>query len=57
MNNFYAVSSLLESIKNGDMVDYETGEGIYWRRVSPLEAQQFKSLNLEWEMTASESDE
>ena len=40
--------ALLRSVKDEKPVDFETGEGIFWHRLSSEEVKELKKLNLDW---------
>ena len=46
--SFLNYHALLSSIRDEKPVDFETGEGIFWHRLSREEVKELKKLNLDW---------
>ena len=46
--SFLNYHALLSSIRDEKPVNFETGEGIFWHRLSREEVKELKKLNLDW---------
>ena len=47
--SFQEFKTLAFSVRDNERIDWNTGEGICWRRLAPEELEMMQSLDLKWQ--------